>query len=178
MIWRNSEGYYDPTAGGAIKNIMKEERTMEIMRGDIYYTIRNNPESDIRQAALVISNDNNSGKNVVIVNLWTKKPSGGYVADVMAKVPMVAMCKEIYTCSKDSLTEYVRTATDEEMNEVDRCIKKAIFGTEAPETESTIHAPQPCTSANDDDRIRTETERNIYKNLYEQLLERMVCHGM
>lgn len=178
MIWRNNEGYYDPTAGGAIKNIMKEERTMEIMRGDIYYTARNNPESNIRQAALVISDDNNFGKNVVIVNLWTGKPSGGYAVDIMAKVPMVAMCKEIFTCSKDTLTEYVRTATDEEMNEVDQCIKKVIFGTEAPETESTIHVPQPCTSTNDDDRIRTETERNIYKNLYEQLLERMVCHGM
>lgn len=178
MIWRNSEGYYDPTAGGAINNIMKEECTMEIMRGDIYYTTKNNPESGNRQAALVISNDNHSGKNVVIVNLWTGKPSGGYAVDIMAKVPMVAMCKEIFTCSKDTLTEYVRTATDEEMNKVDRCIKKAIFGAEAPETESTIHAPQPCTSTNDDDRIRTETERNIYKNLYEQLLERMVCHGM
>lgn len=175
MIWRNSEGYYDPTAGGAIKNIMKEERTMEIMRGDIYYTKRNNPESDIRQAALVISNDNHSGKNVVIVNLWTGKPSGGYAVDVMAKVPMVAMCKEIYTCSKDALTEYVRTATDEEMNEVDRCIKKAILGIEEPDSAPIPEAPAPYT---DEDRLHAEIERDIYKNLYEQLFERMVGHGV
>lgn len=161
MIWRNSEGYYDPTAGGgAINNIMKEERTMEIMRGDIYYTIRNNPESDVRQAALVISNDNHSGKNVVTVNLWTGKPFGEYAADVMAKVPMVAMCKEIYTCSKDALTEYVRTATDEEMNEVDRCIKKAILGIEEPDS-----APIPEVSApnTDEDKFRAEIERDVYK---------------
>ena len=175
MIWRNSEGYYDPTAGGAIKNIMKEERTMEIMRGDIYYTIRNNPESDIRQAALVISNDNNSGKNVITVNLWTKKPSGGYAVDVMGKVPMVAMCKEIYTCSKDALTEYVRTATDEEMNEVDRCIKKAILGPEEPDSAPIRETLAPNT---DEDKFRAETERDVYKRLYEQLLERMIGHGV
>lgn len=174
MIWRNSEGYYDPTAGGgAINNIMKEERTMEIMRGDIYYTIRNNPESDIRQASLVISNDNHSGKNVVTVNLWAKKPSGEYAADVMAKVPMVAMCKEIYTCSKDNLTEYVRTATEEEMNEVDRCIRKAILGPDEPDS-----APIPEATYTDEDRLHAEIERDIYKNLYEQLFERMVRHGV
>lgn len=173
MIWRNSEGYYDPTAGGAIKNIMKEERTMEIMRGDIYYTIRNNPESDIRQAALVISNDNNSGKSVVIVNLWTGKPSGKYTVDIMAKVPMVAMCKEIYTCSKDTLTEYVRTATDEGMNEVDRCIRKAILGPDEPDS-----TPIPEATYTDEDRLHAEIERDIYKNLYEQLFERMVRHGV
>lgn len=146
---------------------------MKIMRGDIYYTIKNNPESDIRQAALVISNDNNSGKNVVIVNLWTGKPSGRYAVDIMAKVPMVAMCKEIYTCSKDALTEYVRTATDEEMNEVNRCIKKAIFGIEGPDS-----APIPETPYTDEDKFRAETERDVYKRLYEQLLERMIGHGV
>lgn len=148
---------------------------MEIMRGDIYYTIRNNPESDIRQAALVISNDNHSGKNVVIVNLWTGKPSGGYAVDIMAKVPMVAMCKEICTCSKDALTEYVRTATDEEMNKVDRCIKKAIFGIEGPDSAPIPEAPAPNT---DENKFRAEIERDVYKKLYEQLFERMVRHGV
>ena len=146
---------------------------MEIMRGDIYYTIRNNPESAIRQASLVISNDNHSGKNVVTVNLWTKKPSGEYAADVMAKVPMVAMCKEIYTCPKDTLTEYVRTATEEEMNEVDRCIRKAILGPEDPD-----NTPIPEATYTDEDRLHAEIERDIYKNLYEQLFERMVRHGV
>ena len=32
MIWRNGEGYYDPTAGEAISNIIREERLKERLR--------------------------------------------------------------------------------------------------------------------------------------------------
>ena len=32
MIWRNGEGYYDPTAGEAISNIIREEKLKKRMR--------------------------------------------------------------------------------------------------------------------------------------------------
>ena len=40
-IYRNAEGYYDPTAGNALKNIERRKEKMRetdmVYRGDIYY---------------------------------------------------------------------------------------------------------------------------------------------
>ena len=79
---RNSEGYYDPTAGIAIRNVERNERMMqEFKRGDIFYVEKsgsraasgsNQPEG---RPALIVSNDRfNKTSDILEVVYLTYNP--------------------------------------------------------------------------------------------------------
>ena len=82
---RNSEGYYDPTAGIAIRNIERKERMMQdFKRGDIFYVEKsgsramsssNQPEG---RPALIVSNDRfNETSDILEVVYLTYNPRNG-----------------------------------------------------------------------------------------------------
>lgn len=171
---RNASGYYDPTAYKALKGVIEN---MEIKRGDIFFienrkyiedysVIRN----DASRPAIIVSNDTgNKFSNVVeVVYLTTqdKKPLPTH-CDVMCRIPSTALCEQVQTVSKERIGDFIRTCTDKEMQAVNECIKVSLGL-----SDSEIQAPAaPVASA---DTVQLTVERDLYKRLYEQMLEKMI----
>lgn len=134
---KNAEGYNDPTAYKAIKNAIGAR--MEIYRGDIFYIEdkfkTEGSEQRPGRPALVVSNNagNYHSDNVSVVWLTTadKKPMPTHV-EVMCKVPSTALCETVITISKERLGGFIKAATDEEMEAVDKALAVAL-GLNAPD---------------------------------------------
>ena len=127
---RNGEGYYDPTAFEAMKNVLKgAKNTMEYYRGDIFFVegfAKNFPKG--RPCVIVSNNTGNHFSNCVeVVWLTTaeKKPLPTHV-EVIAGQKATAMCECIETISKDRLTNYMRTCTRTEMDAIDKALKVSL----------------------------------------------------
>lgn len=168
---KNAEGYTDLTAYEAIKNADVMER--KIKRGDIFFTNATGTEIGSEQKfnrpAVIVSNNlgNHYSKNVEVVFLTTKnkKPMPTHVI-VKSTVESTALCEEVTTVSKMRLGNYIRTCTPEEMAGIDKALRVSI-GLE-PESPKEEEKQNP-----DEAMIRMEAELNVFKNLYEQLIEKM-----
>ena len=172
---RNASGYYDPTAYKALKGVMNE---MEVKRGDIFY-IENRRTTDYpsgiqneNRPAIIVSNDTgNKFSNVVEVVYLTsqdKKPLPTH-CDVLCRVPSTALCEQITTIHKDRIGDFVRTCTDKEMLAVEECIKVSL-GLSDPQI---LTPAAPVAAAASEDLIHLSAERDTYKRLYEQLLDKI-----
>lgn len=170
---RNASGYYDPTAYEALKGVMKE---MEVKRGDIFY-IENKYATEYpsgiqneHRPAIIVSNDTgNKFSNVVEVVFLTsqdKKPLPTHCT-VLCRVPSIALCEQINTIHKDRIGDFVRTCTDKEMQAVDECIKASLG-------LSDQQILTPAAPVANEDMIRLSAERDTYKRLYEQVLEKLM----
>lgn len=175
---RNHEGYPDYTAYRAIRN-MEKEKTMvdKIYKGDVF-TVETNAEGE--QMAVVISTDevNDTNGSVVAVYL-NEKPNQGREAEVTvsARGLRTANCTKIYTLNKSRLTEYVKTLTDSELSGMEDALAYTFGLPCAREEKECAEEPGqvPVQAAGDTaERIRLETERDMYKKLYEDMLERAV----
>ncbi len=142
----------------------------EIYRGDIYY-IDPFPAAGSEQKAgrpgLIVSNDKNNkySPNVEIVFLTSqeKKPLPTHVP-VMCRVPSTALCENILTVSKDRLSSFIRTCTEEELKSVDAALLSSLGITVKGEAKEI--APK--------ENSHAEIERDFYKSLYEQLLNKLI----
>lgn len=154
------------------------DRGMEILRGDIFFVSPGGNYCDSEQKpnrpGIVVSNDlaNKHSPNVEMVFLTSqeKKPLPTHV-EIIAKVPSTALCENIQTVSKERLGDFLKSCTAIEMKKIDEALRISL-GMEAPEvvgggTEES--APQVST--------HVEIERNLYKNLYEQLLDKVTARG-
>lgn len=72
-IMYNAEGYYDPTAGQALQNVMQKKgykRMENIKRGEIYYIspadYTTGSEQRAGRPAIVVSNNKNNATSTVI----------------------------------------------------------------------------------------------------------------
>ena len=182
-IKRNASGCYDPTAYVAIKNVLQEENEMDVKRGDVVYIkkvgITVGCEQSVDRPAVIVSNDigNKNSECVEIVYLTTQKKT--YMpthVEVVARVKSVALCEQIYTVSKERIKEYIRSCTDAEMREINKALAVSIgLNTEPKQPEKIESAPSEETApAANEDMVRLQTELNIYKKLYADMLERMV----
>lgn len=115
--------------------------------------------------------------SVVYLTSQEKKPLPTHV-DVICKVPSTALCENIQTVSKERLGDFVKSCTTSEMERVDKAICHAL-GLTVPAEEPTIteedlkalkEAPVQLMPV---EPTAAEIERNLYKNLYEQLLDRL-----
>lgn len=175
---RNHEGYMDLTAYQALKNIERKTKDMEVKRGDIFEIEKPNGE---RQPALVISSDEACEENdsVCIVYLCKAKYKRPCDVDMAAGDMMVARCEKIYTMNTERLTEYMRTANEREMKEVDRTLLRTLGieaekdkkhednkgeGTREEGYEKAIELKET-----HEQLIRAEAERDVYKSLYERI---------
>lgn len=171
---RNASGYYDPTAYKALKGVIEN---MEVKRGDIFFienrkfideysVIRN----DASRPAIIVSNDTgNHFSNIVeVVYLTTqdKKPLPTH-CDVMCRVPSTALCEQIHTVGKDRIGDFIRTCTDREMKAVDECLMVSL-GLSDSEVQT------PTTPVAIESTVELKTERDLYKRLYEQMLEKVM----
>ena len=148
--------------------------TPKIYRGDIFYIMQDSyvgSEQKPGRPGIIVSNDlaNKHSPNVEVVFLTSqeKKALPTHV-EVIARVPSIALCENIQTVSKERLSDFIRSCTTSEMKAVDNALLCSL-GIEAPsvvggtqETEIPKNAPQ------------AEVERNLYKALYEQLLDKVM----
>lgn len=145
-----------------------------IQRGDIYY-VKSPPsalgsEQMFSRPAVVVSNNANNkfSPNVEVVYLTSqsKKPLPTHTA-VACKVPSTALCENIMTISKERLGNYIRTCSEQEMSCIDTALLNSLGITPNPiggGIEETAHH-----------NISTiETERNLYKTLYEQIIGKLI----
>ena len=184
-IKRNASGYYDPTAYSALKNVLEEENEMDVKRGDVVYIkkggITTGSEQFADRTAVIVSNNigNKNSECVEIVYLTTQKKA--YLpthTEVVARVKSTALCEQIYTVSKDRIKEYIRSCTDAEMRDIDKALAVSIgLNIEPVKVENAPVEnvePAPVVSSIDEDAIKIKAERDIYKKLYEDMLDRMV----
>lgn len=123
---RNGEGYSDPTAYEAMKNVLKgAKNTMDVYRGEIYFVEGFTHNYDKGRPCVVVSNNtgNHFSNCVEVVWLTTaeKKPLPTH-AEVLCREKATAMCEGIETIKKDRLGDFIRTCTEAEMQAIDKAL--------------------------------------------------------
>ena len=149
--------------------------TQEIYRGDIFYIMQGSyvgSEQKSGRPGIIVSNDlaNKHSPNVEVVFLTSqeKKALPTHV-EVIARVPSTALCENIQTVSKERLGDFIRSCTTSEMKAIDKALLHSL-GIEAPSVVvgGTKENEVPKTVS------EAEVERNLYKALYEQLLDKVI----
>lgn len=147
-----------------------------VKRGDIFYIANSkfystDPSNEAGRPGIIVSNDtlNEHSPVVEVVYLTTKdkKPMPTHVG-ILCKIPSTALCETIYTVTKDRLGDFVRSCTDKEMVEINRGMLCSL-GITAPVVEREVE-----TSENTD-TTSLAVEKNLYKTLYEQLLDKFTA---
>lgn len=173
-ILRNGSGYVDPTAYKAIKNYQEGEE-MEYKRGDIIWY---ETHSGKFKKALIVSADYRKGSFYQSIIVLTDEPKTEDSVPVVCGGMMYVDCGMVSFAQIDRINEYIRTASDEEMAQVDEILAKNLGierkTVEVP-VEKLVKVPAPVQYAdNTEELMQAKAEAGIYKNLYEQLLAKMI----
>lgn len=178
-------------------NYYKEPR-----RGDVFYiTHAKNFNNGItldttgRPAVIVSADDLNKNSDyieVVYLTTQPKKPMPTHTS-VYCKNDSTALCETIHTVEKGRLGNYVRTVSDEEMDGIEHGLKWSLGLYEEPvylesmaESESPKQAESYTLNVSSVDygiltlkekqeAIQLSAERDMYKKLYEDLLEKVTA---
>lgn len=147
-----------------------------VKRGDIFYIANSkfystDPSNEAGRPGIIVSNDtlNEHSPVVEVVYLTTKdkKPMPTHVG-ILCKIPSTALCETIYTVTKDRLGDFVRSCTDKEMAEINRGMLCSL-GITAPVVEREVETSENA------DTTSLAVEKNLYKTLYEQLLDKFTA---
>lgn len=102
-------------------------------RGDIYYVVggtATGSEQGADRPAIIVSNDtgNRYAPIVEVVYLTTRLKAGlpTHVFIGSARKPSIALCEQIVTVSKGRLERRIGRVTAEEMNNIDKALKKSL----------------------------------------------------
>ena len=142
-----------------------------IKRGEIWYVEESGKEdgSEMKKSrpGLVVSNNVGNDHAPVVTVVWLttqeKKPLPTHV-EVFSNVNSIAICEQVNTVSKDRLSNFVRKLDDFEMAEVDKALSVAL-GIKGNDEDCVC----------DDEALRKERiEKEIYKNLYEDLIGKLL----
>lgn len=138
---------------------LQESGYKQVKRGEIYYVERAGYSSGSEQAggrpALIVGNDVGNEKSPVALAVYLttsqKPPMPTHVA-VECKEPSTALCEQVFTIDKSRLGDYIKAATPEEMQKVDKAlaISLALIGCE-PE--------KPAVLDTDDDLLKNAVSR-------------------
>jgi hypothetical protein len=174
-LLRNASGYVDYTAYKAIKNYQEGEEKMEFKRGDICYY---ETHSGHFKVALVVSAEYRSDNYYQSIIVLTDEPKTEDSVPVVCKGMMYADCGMVSFAQADRLSEYIRTASTYEMAQVDECMAKNL-GIE----RKTVKVPKDNVAVVEsklelaevsEELTKAQAEANIYKDLYKQLLAKML----
>lgn len=145
----------------------------DVRRGDIYYISNSkcystNPTLEAGRPGVVVSCDrlNENSPVVEIVYLTTKdKKNMPTHKEILCRIPSTAMCENIYTIQKDRLGTFVRTCTDKEMEALNEGLLASLGISHKPVIER------------EEEPVETPiiVERNLYKSLYEELLNKVMA---
>lgn len=185
---RNGSGYMDLTAYKAMQNYQKGEQEMQCFnRGEIF-EYEQVGRGDIRKA-LIVSADFRKNDKYISVILLNEEPKGNINVPIVCQGQMYADCGMVSFAANDRLSNYLKTATAEEMAQIDEGIAKCLeikmpknvitFEKHHKELEELRNRLENCQLAEVKNNYVQElaaarAEAGIYKNLYEQLLAKML----
>ncbi len=169
-------------------------------RGEIYYIKSSYSESGFEikgsRPGVIVSNDrNNASSGCLEVVFMTTQPKKNLPTHVLVRQdtarPSTVLCEQITTVDIGRFSDYMGTLTEEEMLEVDKAlaISLGLNLTEAVKTEVTEEEEQgDCLGCEEFHRMqreleatksiynefqRVQAERNVYQQLYRELLEKV-----
>jgi len=178
-LLRNGSGYIDQTAYKAITNIQKGENDMEFKRGEIF-EYEQLGRGEIRKA-LIVSADFRSKDRYLNAILLTEEPKGNINVPIVCEGMMYADCGMVSFVSNDRLDNFIRRATDAEMQEIEKDIAKCLgielkMHSDELLVESTplLPAQESTVEFFSEELAELKTEAKIYKNLYENLLAKVM----
>lgn len=157
--------------------------TREVKRGDIFYITYSKNFNDsysydtTGRPGVIVSDDhlNRGSEYVEVVYLTTKiKRDMPTHVDVFCKTPSTALCETIHTVEKDRIGTYVRTVSDEEMEGIERGLRRSL-GMNVPVVS--VNEAEPNNDmelASMQKEIQLTAERDMFKKLYEDLLSKVV----
>lgn len=159
-------------------------------RGEIYfikstYREEGSEQRADRPAVIVSNNKNNEHSDTIIVVYMTTKPKKDLPTHVLTRsalLPSTIMSEQIATVSKSRVGTLIGKLTENEMLALNNALMISLeidFGTSEkpmpPQCRSGV-MPPPKTERQPDQSdalIKAETERNIYRDLYHELLTHM-----
>lgn len=157
--------------------------TKEVKRGDIFYITYSKNFNDsysydtTGRPGVIVSDDhlNRGSEYVEVVYLTTKiKRDMPTHVDVFCKTSSTALCETIHTVEKDRIGTYVRTVSDEEMEGIERGLRRSL-GMNVPVTSVNDAEPDnDMELASMQKEIQLTAERDMFKKLYEDLLSKVV----
>lgn len=185
-------------------NDIKRGEMFYISRGGASY---NGSEQHSDRPAVVVSNNkNNENSNVVEIVYMTTQPKTDLPTHVTVRSTgriSTVLCEQVYSVSTERVGTYIGECTDKEMENIDIAlmISLQLDGNmktskkynetikEQQEHEDTIAEIEQdaavyveenkkiANTEKTEDTIRLQTERDTYKTMYEQLLNRLVNGG-
>lgn len=189
-ISKNGSGYIDPTAYTVILNTEKGEKKMEYQRGEIYEVKKN--DGTFMEAVILAVHE----ETCTILQLSDKVLEGSF--KVIAKGEKYTSAYRIGYVFKDKIRTFIRKLKDEEFSEVMEHVRESlsipkIVAVPVPEgmekdaefyeakieelEDARVDMVLELDSARrdltllQDSKKEAEVERNLYKSLYENLLE-------
>lgn len=178
-LLRNGSGYVDITAYKAIKNVERNMNMANCKRGEIFEVRMNN--SDEVRKALVVSADFRTGRTFQSVVFLCDEQNQEDWVPIVCRGMMYADCSKVSFVDSNRLYSYIRTATENEMAAVDEAIAENLglkLENKAecvPELIQSIHKePVQVFKDNSEELAAVQKEAEIYKNLYNQLLEKLI----
>lgn len=151
----------------------------EIHRGDIFWcpVMEVNADGELfvgsPRPVIIVSNDvfNATSGNVTVVPITTKekKPLQSHVEITVNKISGTALCEKVSIATKDNLGYFCGSVSGDKVEEIDKAL---CFQLSLEETTIHIGGKAECRPDFDLKIALVEQERDLYKKLYEQLLER------
>lgn len=171
-----------------------------IKRGEMFYISRggvsyNGSEQHSDRPAVVVSNDkNNENSNVVEVVYMTTQPKTDLPTHVTVRStgrPSTVLCEQVYSVSTERIGTYIGECSDKEMENIDIALMISLqldgnmktskkYNETIKEQQEALKEKEnekPEITASSEETIRLQTERDTYKTMYEQLLNRLVNGG-
>jgi hypothetical protein len=122
-LTKNGSGYYDPTAHKAFTNIIIESKPA-CLRGDIYtFEMKNNLGE---RKILVVGSDDRKTDRWISVLFLNDEEKGKNVVPIIAGPMMYVDCDRVTFVDRNSVLNFVRTATDEEMAMINKAICESL----------------------------------------------------
>lgn len=165
-IMKNHEGYYDPTAGKAIRG----KADNGFCPGEIWQRTSDKGEE---VTVLLISIN---GKYATVLRLLNREADCNNMS-VMAKTEMFTDCGMLQYCYLDVLETYVRTLSDEELTDVKYHIADAIDIDCSKPVEIVKEVPVK-EYVEVDKGAEWKVKAEVYEKLYNDLLTKVIGKGM
>ena len=183
-LLRNGSGYVDWTAYKAMQNVMEGENKVEFNRGEIFEY--ETAKYEIKKALIVSADFRANGRYLSIIVL-SEEVKGENMVPIVCEGMMYADCGMVSFASNDRLGNFIKKATDAEMTQIDDGIIRCL-GIEPKVVEKVVEVPaspvatlveMSADSFHSDIEAAEElaaakAEANVYKNLYDSLLARML----
>ena len=151
-------------------------RRCEIHRGDIFYILKTETigsEMESGRPGIIVSNDSNNFNSsvveVVYLTTQPKKDLPTHVTTNATGVLSTVICEQITTVSVDRIGKFVGAVTDDDMAKINDALAISIG---LPLEDAPDNVPM-CETSNSQSLLKVEIERDMYKNLYEQLLSKI-----